>query len=344
MAPEATSDSLHSFLAVGYNNHPQFLLFVGSLVVGIVAFDMLVATYISESLPPVEPPAPTAYPTLCTVSPTLCAAGTNFPFLMSVTCWATLQLTWTIILLITQVMQVCRQMTTLEVSNLGRYGFMGGRGGSSLRDQGGAVAQLMARQGKGRAQLASVGAGAGPSGGDEVGELAVDDGLQPVASEGRPVRSSHAGGHSHGHGSARHHHRFGAVGKLCSAALNACTSGPMLQLLGLDRFTKGRALQGLRQSGDGGNPFDIGVLGVSLSEVVTWAGADISADDVQNCQDFWTRGEALGVDYRALYEIPIEGESKHLIRCRALAEALHGPRQASPRSASRLRGCCAAFV
>jgi palmitoyltransferase len=45
-------------------------------------------------------------------------------FLVSVACWATLQLSWTSILLASQFWQIARQMTTLEVSNLGRYGFM----------------------------------------------------------------------------------------------------------------------------------------------------------------------------------------------------------------------------
>ncbi|KDQ55998.1 hypothetical protein JAAARDRAFT_317397 [Jaapia argillacea MUCL 33604] len=49
--------------------------------------------------------------------------------------WATLQLTWTFVLLASQYWQIARQMTTLEVSNLGRYGFMGGRGGASLSGQ-----------------------------------------------------------------------------------------------------------------------------------------------------------------------------------------------------------------
>ena len=38
-------------------------------------------------------------------------------------------------MLASQLWQVARQMTTLEVSNLGRYGFMGGRGGASLSGQ-----------------------------------------------------------------------------------------------------------------------------------------------------------------------------------------------------------------
>ncbi|KAJ3903464.1 hypothetical protein F5879DRAFT_803614, partial [Lentinula edodes] len=49
-------------------------------------------------------------------------------FLVTTTLWAAIQLTWTTILLGAQFWQVSRQMTSLEVSNLGRYGFMGGRG------------------------------------------------------------------------------------------------------------------------------------------------------------------------------------------------------------------------
>jgi hypothetical protein len=29
---------------------------------------------------------------------------------------------------------------------------------------------------------------------------------------------------------------------------------------------------------------------------------------MQNCADFWTRGQTLGVDYRTLYTIPSEGK------------------------------------
>ncbi|KAI0062990.1 hypothetical protein BV25DRAFT_1825064 [Artomyces pyxidatus] len=55
--------------------------------------------------------------------------------LFSVAAWSTLQLVWTIVLLASQLWQIGRQMTSLEVSNLGRYGFMGGRGGASLSTQ-----------------------------------------------------------------------------------------------------------------------------------------------------------------------------------------------------------------
>lgn len=36
-------------------------------------------------------------------------------------------------------------------------------------------------------------------------------------------------------------------------------------------------------------------------------------DDVeQNCEDFWTRGQALDIDYRELYSVPNEGKSSSL--------------------------------
>lgn len=60
--------------------------------------------------------------------PLLCQAAQFDTFALTTTIWATLQLTWTSILLIVQLVQIGREMTTLEVSNLGRYGFMGGAG------------------------------------------------------------------------------------------------------------------------------------------------------------------------------------------------------------------------
>ena len=207
--------------------------------------------------------------------PTICGVYSYAPFLLAVALWSTLQLTWTIILLATQIFQVCRQMTTLEVSNLGRYGFMGGRGGSSLREQGGAMAQLKAHQGQ---QPSSLGAGPGQSGAEEVGLVitangdgdAVGDSARPLGGTNDthihgPGCKHNANGSGHGH-HHHHHHRFGIVGKICSTALRACTGGPMLQLLGLDRFTKGKAMEGMRKSGQGGagsNPFSVGLVGVS---------------------------------------------------------------------------------
>ncbi|GHJ88235.1 hypothetical protein NliqN6_4637 [Naganishia liquefaciens] len=283
---------------VGSGNHRQFLLFVGTLVVGISLFDVLAVSYYTQNAPTFEP-TPSAYIEPCNVFPSLCGASHYAPFLLAVTLWISLQLTWTIILLLTQVFQVCRQMTTLEVSNLGRYGFMGGRGGSSLREQTGAMAQLMARQGRGPSHQASVlGAGPGQSGAEEVGEVLSSTEAGDAVGRGAFVVGGTNETHVHGpgckHGSSGqahgHHHRFGIVGRICSTALHACTGGPMLQLLGLDRFTKGKAMTGMRKAGQGGagsNPFNVGIIG--------------------NCHDFWTNGGALGVDYTALYEIPQDG-------------------------------------
>ena len=148
-------------------------------------------------------------------------------FLFSIAAWSTLQLSWTLILLATQLWQVARQMTTLEVSNLGRYGFMGGRGGASMHGQMGHQHQHAA------------------------GEAG-------------------AGAHSHRHG-------------VCAG----CGSGFLMSLLGLDRFTKGKAADGLARAAKAPNPFDLGLVG--------------------NCKDFWTSGRELGVEYERLYDVPAEG-------------------------------------
>lgn len=170
---------------------------------------------------------PSHGPTLCTVATPLCSAAAYDTMLLSITLWAALQLTWTSILLVTQVWQVGRQMTTMEVSNLGKYGFMGGRGGQSLRDQSGAMRQATA-----------IGAGVGPSGAGE---------------EGVPPMDPHS---ECDHGRGKHRHGIGACcGKLCA---------PVLQVLGLDRFTKGKAVSGMARAGRGQNPFDLGVRRVRL--------------------------------------------------------------------------------
>ena len=57
-------------------------------------------------------------------------------FALAVALWATLQLTWTSILLAGQLIQIARQMTTFEVSNLSKFGFMGGGGDSLAMQQG----------------------------------------------------------------------------------------------------------------------------------------------------------------------------------------------------------------
>jgi len=63
----------------------------------------------------------------CSFPRPICTATNYDTFALSITIWAGLQLTWTVVLLGVQVWQICKQVTTLEVSNLGRYGYMGGK-------------------------------------------------------------------------------------------------------------------------------------------------------------------------------------------------------------------------
>ena len=139
-------------------------------------------------------------------------------------------------------------MTTLEVSNLGRYGFMGGMSGRG----GSLAAQMSHRHNHAPFQAAA-------------------DADDALSTEMTP-----ASGHAHGPGRHPHHHHAGG-----------CSTGFFMQLLGLDRFTSGKAANGLARAGHAANPFNAGVVG--------------------NCRDFWTRGRELGVEYERLYEIPVEG-------------------------------------
>ncbi|CAK5271098.1 unnamed protein product [Mycena citricolor] len=210
-------------LPVGSNNHRQFLIFVTTLVLGITLFDYLTYAYFSSiTLPALDASVP---PSTCPLPQNLCEITATDPFLVAVTFWATLQLTWTFVLLGSQYWQVARQMTTFEVSNLGRYGFMGGRGGASLQGQMGH--------------------------------------RHTHSQEGEGLNSAPAAhGHSHG-------------------------SGFLMNLLGFDRFTRGKAVDGLTRASKASNPFDLGL--------------------VRNCRDFWTNGKELGVEYERLYDVPLEG-------------------------------------
>lgn len=224
---------------VGVKNHRQFLSFVITLVIGVGLFDYLTYAYFSNALQswPSDHPAGVIIaksfialpgdsediPTIsssCILPNAVCKATATDPFLFVVAAWATLQLLWTFVLLASQVWQVARQMTTLEVTNLGRYGYLGGRGGSSLAAQ---------------------------------------------------------QGHAHSHEGHETTHAHGAKG---------CW-GFLLNILGFDRFTKGKARQGLARASKASNPFDLGMMA--------------------NCRDFWTTGGELGVEYQTLYDVPPEG-------------------------------------
>ncbi|KIK98273.1 hypothetical protein PAXRUDRAFT_702258 [Paxillus rubicundulus Ve08.2h10] len=232
-------------LSVGANNHRQFLLFVTTLVIGILLFDYLTYEFFTTVIPP-EP-----IPDDC--SPILCGPASIDSFLLSVSLWSTLQLTWTFVLLVTQYWQVARQLTTFEVSNLGRFGFMGGRGGLAA-GSGGAGLQMGHRHRH-----------------------------QHTPSADRADEDSEAEGGAH-----KHAHQHGGI--FASLTAPGTCGGFLLNLVGLDRFTRGRAAHGLAlgsSSGRARNPFDMGV--------------------VKNCRDFWTMGKEVGVEYGQVYDVPLEG-------------------------------------
>jgi palmitoyltransferase len=222
---------------VGLNNHRQFIVFVIALVIGICLFDYLTWAFFSslEDSPETSP--------TCFLTTSVCRLTAIDMFLFSVAAWATLQLVWTIVLLASQLLQIARQMTTLEVSNLGRYGFMGGRGGSLATQMGHRHSHAL--------------------------QADTDDTL---SGEATPT-----GVHSHVHGRHPHNHQHAS----------GCSTGFLMHLLGFDRFTSGKAANGLARAGHATNPFSVGVVG--------------------NCRDFWTRGRELGVEYDRLYEVPVEG-------------------------------------
>ena len=157
-------------------------------------------------------------------------------------------------------------MTSLEVSNLGRYGFMGGRGGASLSGQ-----MSHHHHHHGRRHDTD----------NEDGSLAGND----SNSSGTGVVHRHSG--------------------ICAG----CGSGFLMNLLGFDRFTKGKAVDGLARAGKASNPFDLGIVG--------------------NCKDFWTAGKELGVKYETLYDVPLEGFREAKRRNREVEE--DGARKPSSR-------------
>ncbi|KDE03687.1 hypothetical protein MVLG_05818 [Microbotryum lychnidis-dioicae p1A1 Lamole] len=119
---------------VGSNNHRQFLMFVIALVFAISVFLKLSYHYFSTLAPPLPPDA------VCNFPNWLCVSSRFDTLALVVVSWSGLQLTWTSILLVAQLWQVVRQMTSLEVSNVGRHGYMGGKPGVSIAAQQGLVA------------------------------------------------------------------------------------------------------------------------------------------------------------------------------------------------------------
>ncbi|KAI6142493.1 hypothetical protein BKA82DRAFT_2588959 [Pisolithus tinctorius] len=180
----------------GSNNHRQFLMFVTTLVTGIILFDYLTYDFYASAT------APDNIAADC--SPIFCVPAAIDSYLLLVSLWSTLQLPWTSVLLVTQFWHVARQLTILEVSNLDRYGSMGGRSGLA--------------------------AGSGATG------------IQMGHRHHHAVNNDRGDEESGGEGEPKHrHHRVG----LCKALSAPGTCGAfLLNLVGLDRFTRGRAAHG----------------------------------------------------------------------------------------------------
>ncbi|SPO28948.1 related to AKR1 - ankyrin repeat-containing protein [Ustilago trichophora] len=262
---------------IGIENHRQFLLFVLALVIGILQFIYLTVVYYSINAPPYDPLPDSTYETCHLPFRFLCTATTYDPFLLGVAVWAGLQLTWTVILVVAQAWQIMRQMTTLEVSNLGRFGFMGGKGGQSYAGQTNFIAQHSAQS---RAQPGSSATDrlqgiqqkqqSDTNNGGQIGSSSLEDSALPT--------SSHAHGHSHS--------KLGMLKRICSSS-----GSWLLSVVGLDLYTRGKAGEGLKRAKGAANPFDHGML--------------------SNCKDFWSKGQDLGLDYATLYDLPAEVAPGH---------------------------------
>lgn len=113
-----------------------------------------------------------------------------------------------------------------------------------------------------------------------------------------------AGQQSHGHSG----HRSPSDGDLTHSHShsNSCCgkNNFLMSLLGFDRFTKGKAAQGLQKAGKAENPFDAGIVG--------------------NCKDFWRMGKELGVEYDRLYDVPLDGFKAAKSRREQDERDLHG--------------------
>ncbi|PWZ02498.1 ankyrin [Testicularia cyperi] len=258
---------------VGIENHRQFLVFVAALVLGILQFIYLTAVYFSINAPPYDPIPDSATETCHLPFAFLCTATTYDPFLFGVMLWAALQLTWTLVLLGAQSWQIMRQMTTFEVSNLGRYGFMGGKGGQSYSGQTNYLAQHSAqfRADSAQDRLQSIQASQSSD---------LSNGVGAGEDEETCARRHGHGGHAHSHSSLATLKRVASV-----------SGGWVLSIVGLDLYTKGKAGEGLKRANSASNPFDHGFL--------------------SNCKDFWSKGQDLNLDYTLLYDLPPSVESGH---------------------------------
>lgn len=115
---------------IGVNNHRHFVLYVLTLAAGILFWDLLIYKYLS--LIPQSTDS-----TSCTIlSESLCSTLNSDPFTFALTVWATLQLVWVSMLLVVQLVQVARGLTTFEAMSGHKHmhGHKHGHGASAAAD------------------------------------------------------------------------------------------------------------------------------------------------------------------------------------------------------------------
>ncbi|KAI6142423.1 palmitoyltransferase AKR1, partial [Pisolithus tinctorius] len=170
---------------------------IWNCVTGIILFDYLTYEFYASATAPDN--------IMADCSPIFCVPAAIDSFLLSMSLWSTLQLTWTLVLLLTQFWQVARQLTTPEVSNLGRYGSMGGCSGLV--------------------------AGSGATG------------IQMGHCHHHVVNNDRGDEESEGEGEPKHRHHHVGLCKALSAP-GTCGAF-LLNLVGLDHFTCSHAAHGL---------------------------------------------------------------------------------------------------
>ncbi|CAK7270168.1 palmitoyltransferase akr1 [Sporothrix epigloea] len=99
---------------VGVNNHRHFFLYLISLTIGVLLFDMAVYYYVTGAVAVAEQAATPGFDRCNLLSPELCVVVNAGAFTLLVAVWATLQLSWVSMLLFVQFVQVSRAMTTYE--------------------------------------------------------------------------------------------------------------------------------------------------------------------------------------------------------------------------------------
>ncbi|KAL2164008.1 hypothetical protein VTH06DRAFT_3222 [Thermothelomyces fergusii] len=92
---------------IGVNNHRHFIIYLVSLTLGVLIYDVLVARYFPTLTPMASEECNVLAPNLCRV-----INADAYTLLLAI--WASLQLTWVSMLLFVQFLQVSRGMTTYE--------------------------------------------------------------------------------------------------------------------------------------------------------------------------------------------------------------------------------------